>query len=507
MRYVQLEFEAELENLMATLSTSDLDAEAERFSPGTVNQARVVRAQQIILPAMQQGVTDKNRLTDVIFVDRHPERRGRPLKNNERTLRNEWMGIRDGLVQPMLVVWLLIRRGVTNENQLTDGAFFDRYPGRKQSLLKKNEWVLRREWIQIRDLIVRPLLAMTRQSSGPVQPTRPAPSTPFPPRPGPSQPQSTHPPVQQPRPPVPPVSSDDPWQPWVDVGRHPDTLPPGAFPTDSGDQSWVWSALKSAAKVLGVGVVVTAGLSAVPEGALAAALEQAWIAFQTTEGSLAARYGAAGEAAARAFVAWQLGDPALVIDLNEILKDFPVVDFISPNEIPSVKVRFLASALSEDARAAAARSAYAGDLLDLLGGGSSGDKKLEKAATKLWENRKGFARSWPARLKSREDVLRYLRFEAPIYIPSDHVQLLRKTRGGDLLRRISRNAPLQQKIGVKTQAQMAKFIQNQVFRYKPLPLKSVDFQIMAKTAAEYLPPDQVERMRRDLERIRARRGP
>jgi hypothetical protein len=52
--------------------------------------------------ALAQGVRDENRLTDLVFHGRHPERGGRPLTAGERDLIREWLEIRDTQVRPLL---------------------------------------------------------------------------------------------------------------------------------------------------------------------------------------------------------------------------------------------------------------------------------------------------------------------------------------------------------------------------------------------------------------------
>jgi hypothetical protein len=52
--------------------------------------------------AIHQGVRDENRLTDLVFNERHPERRGQRLQVNEPLLVREWMDIRDRTVRPAL---------------------------------------------------------------------------------------------------------------------------------------------------------------------------------------------------------------------------------------------------------------------------------------------------------------------------------------------------------------------------------------------------------------------
>ena len=52
--------------------------------------------------AVRQGVTDANRLTDLVFQRRHPERGGRPIRRDEQTLAREWVDIREHVVRPLL---------------------------------------------------------------------------------------------------------------------------------------------------------------------------------------------------------------------------------------------------------------------------------------------------------------------------------------------------------------------------------------------------------------------
>jgi hypothetical protein len=55
-----------------------------------------------IRTAIQSGVRDENRLTDLVFNTRHPERSGKRLQQNEQQLAREWLDIRDRLVRPAL---------------------------------------------------------------------------------------------------------------------------------------------------------------------------------------------------------------------------------------------------------------------------------------------------------------------------------------------------------------------------------------------------------------------
>jgi hypothetical protein len=105
MYETELELEAELQNLMSILAETDLESEAEIFTPtlpGAIDQARLFRDEWVIGYHLAQGMFDINQLTDAVFFDRHPERNGRLLAPNELALRREWVEIRDRIVRPIL---------------------------------------------------------------------------------------------------------------------------------------------------------------------------------------------------------------------------------------------------------------------------------------------------------------------------------------------------------------------------------------------------------------------
>lgn len=52
--------------------------------------------------AVRGGLSDENRLTDVLFQARHPQLGGRRLRPDEKALVREWLRIRDTLVRPAL---------------------------------------------------------------------------------------------------------------------------------------------------------------------------------------------------------------------------------------------------------------------------------------------------------------------------------------------------------------------------------------------------------------------
>ena len=72
-----------------------------------------------------------------------------------------------------------IARGVDDTNKLTNAVFYNRHPEWKGKSLNKGSPALRKEWLQIRDAIVRPFLKRPpaiKQLPTPVPPTKPVPA-------------------------------------------------------------------------------------------------------------------------------------------------------------------------------------------------------------------------------------------------------------------------------------------------------------------------------------------
>ena len=61
-----------------------------------------VRGAREAAVALARGERDENRLTDVIFYARHPEYQGRRIQRSEQQMAREWMAIRDSIVRPVL---------------------------------------------------------------------------------------------------------------------------------------------------------------------------------------------------------------------------------------------------------------------------------------------------------------------------------------------------------------------------------------------------------------------
>lgn len=130
--------------------------------------------------AIASGIHNENRLTDLLFFARHPERNQQPLDpQHETALVQEWLTIRNHEVRPALLLpaqapptaapesstalQQAIRNGIRNEVQLSDTLFFARHPERNgRAIDAKHEPHFVQEWLTLRDQVVRPALAQTQ---------------------------------------------------------------------------------------------------------------------------------------------------------------------------------------------------------------------------------------------------------------------------------------------------------------------------------------------------------
>jgi hypothetical protein len=100
--------------------TSEVAAEADArpadlVIDATRRTAPGVTSRTILQRGLARGITDEDRLTDLVFSAQHPERAGRPLSVQERQLRREWLDIRDRVVRPVL-------RGIARPSAGTPGG-------------------------------------------------------------------------------------------------------------------------------------------------------------------------------------------------------------------------------------------------------------------------------------------------------------------------------------------------------------------------------------------------
>lgn len=79
-----------------------VDALGQAAVDNTLTSEPEEAAAKAIRLAIQRGERDENRLTDLGFNARHPERRGQRVQQQERLLVREWLEIRDRLVRPAL---------------------------------------------------------------------------------------------------------------------------------------------------------------------------------------------------------------------------------------------------------------------------------------------------------------------------------------------------------------------------------------------------------------------
>jgi hypothetical protein len=90
----------------AAWAAAEYEREHVGPAPGPSRQLRTALAQrrwsQAVQAAVGLGTRDVNTLTDMIFFELHPERRGTRIARQETSLAREWLRIRDGIVRPTL---------------------------------------------------------------------------------------------------------------------------------------------------------------------------------------------------------------------------------------------------------------------------------------------------------------------------------------------------------------------------------------------------------------------
>ena len=139
-------------------------------------------------------------------------------------------------------------------------------------------------------------------------------------------------------------------------------------------------------------------------------------------------------------------------------------------------------------------------------GGPAEDKKLADAASLLFDNRAMLkARgAWPTGFNPRSvaEMERYIRLKTVLYVPDDHVQLVKETIGEALYKRVERG-----NIRLLAGTDRVAWVNSFVDRIQSIGLKSSDFDAFLE-ATKHIPKEQIPRLRRELDKlIRQRRGP
>ncbi len=351
------------------------------------------------------------------------------------------------------------------------------------------------------------VIELSRLPGEVIEITEPKPPPPPPPRRRPScwphcPPPPPPPPPIVPKPPIPPPGFPS-WR-W---------LPPGVStslpPSDPSGPSWVWGSIGLAATALGT--VVTIGVRRLSNAELADVIDAAWLVFQLEGGRpLTIIIGMAGEAAAEKLMSRVLGvDAAKILNLNTLRASFPVADLISPRGLSSVKVRGLLGMTVGAARHPSLAFEYIQDLVDIAAAGPGAKSKLAKAASLLFDNR-GVLKArgaWPTGFNPRSaaEVERYIRDKTDLFIPHDHVQLVKQTIGAVLNRRVHpRTGDIRLPVGTNPVVWVNSFVD----RIHSIGITSSDFDVLLE-ATKHIPKEQIPRLQRERDRLLRlrRRGP
>jgi hypothetical protein len=298
----------------------------------------------------------------------------------------------------------------------------------------------------------------------------------------------TGPGCQLPPPPRPPYGPPvyhppGPVVPWP--GNAPNQLPA----RDTGHSPWVWDALKLAAS--GLGLTISAGLMALNSDILGKAIGVAQFALGIKGLEARALIGLAGEMVAESILENLLGSPGHVFNLNEIRKNFPLIDLITPTESPSVKTFGILTERDPDKVVSGLlRGFKQGTGRDWAPG--SRYRKLTQAAQALFENRNrreipAGALSEAVRLaKSVADVEAHIKKTFTQYVPDDYVVPLRRRVTELVAREIGVEVTINGKYlaGRKMTTADTVLIQSNLERVRSLGLTSSDLRILVEVGAD-----------------------
>jgi hypothetical protein len=83
------------------LPSSDFEDESF-FELENIRLLSSTRDEAVLKGRIAEGMVDANKLTDAVFYNRHPEWKGKSLSGGSQALRKEWVQIRDAIVRPFL---------------------------------------------------------------------------------------------------------------------------------------------------------------------------------------------------------------------------------------------------------------------------------------------------------------------------------------------------------------------------------------------------------------------
>jgi len=248
----------------------------------------------------------------------------------------------------------------------------------------------------------------------------------------------------------------------------------------------IWAILGAVAG--GLRLTISASLSEIPGDVLSEAVGAALDAF-LIEGTGTAGVGLAGERAAEVILEHFLADKTRVFSLNELSKRFPLVDLITPYEIPSVKnFGILAEGSYENVRPnlmSAFKQLIGEDWPE-----GSRYRKLTQASEELFEERSRIPKQVLPKLlrsaKSATDVEAALQELATMRIPDDYVEPFRRDVAEYMAKKMGVSIDINGKLlpGRKLTSKAAGIIQAYENKVQSIGLRSSDFKILLETAKE-----------------------
>jgi hypothetical protein len=246
--------------------------------------------------------------------------------------------------------------------------------------------------------------------------------------------------------------------------------------------------LKAAAGSLGM--ALSSGILAISEDVLGEAIGAIMAAFEEA-GVGTAGIGLAGERAAEVILEHLLGDRNAVVNLNTIMKNFPLIDLMTPSGLPSVKtLGILTDRPYEENRAKILKALRQG--IGLL---RPGDKNtLQRAAETLLEHRPELLKQANAAVpyavrtaRTVDQMKAAIKDLYTLHIPDDWVAKARQDAAQMLFEQlgVAVDVPGHKHLaGSRMTAENAEWVKRIVSKIQPIGISSPDFKVMLEAGKE-----------------------
>jgi outer membrane protein OmpA-like peptidoglycan-associated protein len=274
----------------------------------------------------------------------------------------------------------------------------------------------------------------------------------------------------------------------------------GGSGSGSGIADYIKTSMMAGAGALGI--VYSGSVWVIRGITLEKAIEAAWIAIQIETGGFRAAVGAAGEAVLEAVLPDVLRiDPSRVLNLNNKVANFPILDLISARGVYVVKTYAVVSSKFGAELLDQVVSKYKNDFFAMIFDQGPRDTRMDDCVKYLFEHQADLRRDgqWPTswRGTTEQSIRKYVQQEGMMVIPKDHVQPARRALGKHLN---------EMRVSGKLRGVDVEWIQKQIFRIDHAGLTTKDLGGLVE-ATQHLPAKVYEKYHQEHDQlIRARRA-